>query len=661
MNKILAILAVLAILAIPVGAAAQGPEIILAQPPQPVAWQIEDGVRDLLSSNRPAETYVYAITYTAPYEDGWIASVVGLVDIAYPYTDWILEDGNAIWLGSVVIPATDPPYYFDPENVPLSSVGVKKVFAKYLSGDTEQTFVFYEVLSGSHFLMDGPSSMSVDCSGTHPTACHIYYEYTAGGGSYEPYILVKFTRSVSDESNIYWKVDEYHSTLENETFSEIWNEDNWADAEFHPNPTAGDMTHGEYVAGSFGTTEITIQTHATGYSGSGHVDLMLYLDDGPFPDPTATPTETATPTSTNTPTETSTPTITNTPTETATPTITATPSNTPTETLTPTITNTPENTLTPTVTPIPAVGGGGGANILLPFAPGNQMMYGLRGIHGSGDYGTSGMVAVDLVGGDTLGTNIAPPTVYASASGTISYICTDGTSVAVQVTNGTDTFIYAHLVDNANLTIGHAITKGNPFASIKYGSYTDECGWASQSANSYHLHWMFAPDSGFFQTEGYVLDTSTGVFTKGTETVNKLGYLTASGGSSVIIDNPDDPIDGPVLVIDPLNPANITLGGGHIWDNMIMGLFQGLGNFASTLPLESASVGGGDAPKPLTQGWVAAAKSLVTMAVRMTYLFFGGLALIGPFLFTTWLILTIEAVYFLFFLYRLIVKIIPLP
>jgi hypothetical protein len=226
-----------------------------------------------------------------------------------------------------------------------------------LAADTEQTFVFYEVLSGSHFLMDGPSSMSVDCSGTHPTACHIYYEYTAGGGSYEPFILVKFTRSVSDESNIYWKVDEYHSTLENEIFSEIWNEDNWADAEFHPNPTAGDMTHGDYVAGSFGTTEIHINTHATGYSGSGHVDLMLYLDDGPFPDPTATPTETATPTSTNTPTETSTPTATETLTPTNTATETLTPTNTATETLTPTNTATetltPTNTFTPTITATP--------------------------------------------------------------------------------------------------------------------------------------------------------------------------------------------------------------------------------------------------------------------------------------------------------------------
>jgi hypothetical protein len=287
-------------------------------------------------------------------------------------------------------------------------------------------------------------------------------------------------------------------------------------------------------------------------------------------------------------------------------------------------------------------------------------MYGLRGIHGSGDYGTSGMVAVDLVGGDTLGTNIAPPTVYASASGTISYICTDGTSVAVQVTNGTDTFIYAHLVDNANLTIGHAVTKGVPFASITYGSYTDECGWASQSATSYHLHWMFAPDSGFFQTEGYVLDTSTGVFTRGTETVNKLGYLTASGGSSVIIDNPDDPINGPVLVIDPYNPANITLSGGHIWDNIIMGLFQAMGNFASTLPLRGEALGGGDAPKDPYQGVGLGLKQVISYSIRLAFLFFGGLSLMGPILATFWLIATIESAYLLFYLYGLYKKLFTL-
>ncbi len=96
---------------------------------------------------------------------------------------------------------------------------------------------------------------------------------------------------------------------------------------------------------------------------------VTYLGGCPLPTPTATPTNTLTPTNTAsvTPTNTSTPTntasVTPTNTETPTPTNTETPTNTPSETptntpttsetptVTPTLTQTPTNTATPTVTP----------------------------------------------------------------------------------------------------------------------------------------------------------------------------------------------------------------------------------------------------------------------------------------------------------------------
>lgn len=181
---------------------------------------------------------------------------------------------------------------------------------------------------------------------------------------------------------------------------------------------------------------------------------------------------------------------------------------------------------------LPALPTGGGSYVAFPFQSGKAMLYGPRAVHGSGDYGTSGMVAVDLVSGDGLGAGAAPPYAYASDAGTIDYICDDGTTVAVRLHNaGTgDDFIYAHLLDNANLVMSGAFTRGQLLGSIKYGSFDDDCGWAEQRDTNYHIHWMFEPNGDTFQAEGCILRISTKKWTCGSKEVGTGEWLQGGGG-----------------------------------------------------------------------------------------------------------------------------------
>lgn len=152
------------------------------------------------------------------------------------------------------------------------------------------------------------------------------------------------------------------------------------------------------------------------------------------------------------------------------------------------------------------------AYVLFPFERGKGMVYGTNGVH-SGAYTVPNGQAIDLVGGDDLGSNIAGPGVYASVNGEVDYVCTDGTSVAVRTYNS-DTgayFAYAHLEDNANLVLEHEFVQGAQMATLVYGSFDDNCGSASQQPNHYHLHWVFQPgETGErFFAEGCILNLDT--------------------------------------------------------------------------------------------------------------------------------------------------------
>ena len=205
-------------------------------------------------------------------------------------------------------------------------------------------------------------------------------------------------------------------------------------------------------------------------------------------------------------------------------------------------------------------GAGGGSYVSFPFTAGSYAVYGPRGVHGSGDYGTSGMLAVDLVGGDDLSGSMFAAA-YASDAGTVDYVCDDGVSVAIRTYNAStgDYFVYAHLLDNANLVLSHEFAKSELLGSIKYGNFDDSCGWAEQADNHYHIHWMFQPSGGFFQAEGCILDTTSQKWTCGTEVIGIGGKLYGGGGSSAGLDDPT------------------TINGGTnnetgFWDYMLIGL-----------------------------------------------------------------------------------------
>lgn len=179
----------------------------------------------------------------------------------------------------------------------------------------------------------------------------------------------------------------------------------------------------------------------------------------------------------------------------------------------------------------PSFANGGGAYLVFPFAGGTSAMYGPRGVHNAG-YGTTGMVAVDLVSGDDMGATAAPPYVMASDAGTIDYVCDDGTSVAVRTHNATtgDYFVYAHMENNANLNEGISFDQGETVGSLVYGSFEDDCGWAEQSSNHYHLHWAIAPAGGQYQVGVCTLGIPSQAWQCGDDAVRVGGFLIGGGG-----------------------------------------------------------------------------------------------------------------------------------
>ena len=178
-------------------------------------------------------------------------------------------------------------------------------------------------------------------------------------------------------------------------------------------------------------------------------------------------------------------------------------------------------------------GGGGGSGQelpMFPLEPGKKFIYGTRGVHGGSTW-----TAIDLVSGYDLGDDFAPNSVYAAASGTITYVCRDDYQVGVY----TDDYMYLHLKDNAFLKPGSQLVRGMPFASMVEGSIPSSapCGWAEQQPDHYHVHWGFKPQGDTFAVAGgWILDLNTGIFHNGSQSVSPGQVITAPGvddGSSV--------------------------------------------------------------------------------------------------------------------------------
>lgn len=190
---------------------------------------------------------------------------------------------------------------------------------------------------------------------------------------------------------------------------------------------------------------------------------------------------------------------------------------------------------------------GGGPYVGLPWKPGTMAYMGSCGVHGYksctsrtvpgdgyGDYGTVGMRAVDWVSTSQVLGGAAPDEVYTSDTGVVDYVCDDGISVAVRTYNPYtgDYFLYAHMLNNANLVEDHIFNRLDVMGKLKHGPFSSNgCGYADQDEYSWHVHWMFTPADGFFQAWGCLLNISTEKWDCGGRIVG-IGNWVAWDGSS---------------------------------------------------------------------------------------------------------------------------------
>jgi hypothetical protein len=166
-----------------------------------------------------------------------------------------------------------------------------------------------------------------------------------------------------------------------------------------------------------------------------------------------------------------------------------------------------------------------GSGYRFPWQSCYWMQYGEFGVHDAGFF--AGWKAVDFLSDGNTNTGHAPNRLLAAASGSISYVCNDGTSVAVRIGD----LLYAHLLNNGNLTTGHHFNQGDELGQLRPGSFSGNCGWASQGDNWFHVHWGF-PDTGTFQAGGWTLNLSDQHWRRDSETQGIRNWFQAECGPS---------------------------------------------------------------------------------------------------------------------------------
>lgn len=91
--------------------------------------------------------------------------------------------------------------------------------------------------------------------------------------------------------------------------------------------------------------------------------------------------------------------------------------------------------------------------------------------------------------------------------------------------------MYTHLLNSSNLYVGRTFDQGSEMGQMKTGTFNENCGYASQSSNWFHVHWGF-PNTGSFQAEGWTLTFATQLWQQGSETRGIHAWFTAEGASS---------------------------------------------------------------------------------------------------------------------------------
>jgi hypothetical protein len=207
----------------------------------------------------------------------------------------------------------------------------------------------------------------------------------------------------------------------------------------------------------------------------------------------------------------------------------------------------------------PSSGAGGGPYVRFPMQSSKAWFFGINAIHavGYGNNSQNNWRAVDLVGGTDYGSGGANDSVYASVSGTVDFVCKDDMTTAIRITGNGDSFVYAHLLDNANLEIDHEFSANGTIGTLKHGSFSGlisgNCGNAVQTANHWHLHWGFImAANGKFQAEGCILSLN-GIGLPGDDVF--LGYGGWQCGNTLI--KPGDPMTHVGDISDVLDDGTV--------------------------------------------------------------------------------------------------------
>jgi PA14 domain len=148
-----------------------------------------------------------------------------------------------------------------------------------------------------------------------------------------------------------------------------------------------------------------------------------------------------------------------------------------------------------------------------PWQSGTSMMYGMKGVHSGGFPGQGSFKAIDFMSDGDITQGHAPNRLLAAAAGSISYVCDDGTSVAIRIGD----VLYVHLMSNPNLKVGHSFVQGDLLGQLRIGSFSNMCGYADQGDNWFHVHWAF-PDGPTFQAGGWTLSLADQLWHRGNDT-----------------------------------------------------------------------------------------------------------------------------------------------
>ncbi len=172
------------------------------------------------------------------------------------------------------------------------------------------------------------------------------------------------------------------------------------------------------------------------------------------------------------------------------------------------------------------------AGYVFPWEPGGAMYYGSLGVHSNGfsSAGYGSWLAVDFLSDGNTGAGHAPNRLLAASAGSISYICNDGTSVAIRAGD----FMYTHILWNSRVQYGYTFSQGSEIGQLKTGSFNDICGYASQGSEWFHVHWGF-PNTGYLTVESWVLNMSSEQWGRGEESLEPGSWFTASATPGPVV------------------------------------------------------------------------------------------------------------------------------